>query len=202
MKIFATILPVALLQTALASSSGKGLEITPGYNVDMVYDKKAGQVTFTFVIPDQTWAGIVLGGKDMNNTNMIQVAADGDKSSFSDLYSTGGFQPSPADTSAVTGAFTQANGEVTFTLHRPLDPMDDQHYALKLDTLTQFALAVNSKSPDVAQPHDIIKPFKASISSKGVGLAAASTPTAGTKDAASLFTTLSLSVIAVAYTLF
>ena len=54
-----------------AASTGKGLEVTPGYNVDMKYNADTEMVDFTFVLPDNTWFGFGLGSKDMFDVNMI-----------------------------------------------------------------------------------------------------------------------------------
>ena len=57
----------------------------------MAYDEYNDTVDFTFVVPDQTWMGVVLGGRRMFNVNMIAVVADGENSYFNDLYSIGEF---------------------------------------------------------------------------------------------------------------
>lgn len=54
-----------------AKSSGTGLEVFDGYNIDIVYKEEDNKIHFTFVIPDQTWLGIVLGGRTMYGTDCI-----------------------------------------------------------------------------------------------------------------------------------
>ena len=50
-------------QFTCAASTGKGLEVFPGFNVDMKYNKDTEMVDFTVVIPDNTWMGVILGSK-------------------------------------------------------------------------------------------------------------------------------------------
>ena len=50
-------------------------------------------MTFTAVIPNKTWLGIVLGGYSMVNSDMILFSANGASSKFFDLYSDGYFMP-------------------------------------------------------------------------------------------------------------
>ena len=76
-----------------ARSSGKGQELMDGYNIDVQWNEKTSIVTFTAVIPDQTWLGIVLGSFSHNNSDMIQFSANGNKSKFYDLHSQGYFVP-------------------------------------------------------------------------------------------------------------
>ena len=66
-----------LLHFASAASTGKGLEVFPGFNVDIKYNKDSDMVDFTVVIPDNTWMGIILGTKSMIDSDMITFVADG-----------------------------------------------------------------------------------------------------------------------------
>ena len=50
----------ALLQASLARSSGTGWEVQPGFNLNWILSDPT-TVTFTFVIPDNTWMGLMLG---------------------------------------------------------------------------------------------------------------------------------------------
>ena len=79
----------ALSQFASAASSGSGLEVFPGFNVDMKYNKDTEMVDFTVVIPDNTWMGIVLGSSQMIDSDIITFVADGTSSQFIDNWSTG-----------------------------------------------------------------------------------------------------------------
>ena len=70
MKFFVGVLISSL---GAAASSGTGMEVFPGFNLDMTFNSKTSLVEFTFVIPDGTWMGLVLGSSGMINANMIQV---------------------------------------------------------------------------------------------------------------------------------
>ena len=87
----------ALLANAVsaeAESATKGLELAPGFNFDAKYNNITSNIDMTFVVPDNTWFGVVLGAQDMWNSNMVQVVADGDNSKVLDLHSTKpGMQP-------------------------------------------------------------------------------------------------------------
>jgi hypothetical protein len=65
-----------------AFSSGTGLEVSDGFNINIKYNSQTQLVDFTFVVPDGTYMGIILGSKKMANSDMIQVVADGGESYF------------------------------------------------------------------------------------------------------------------------
>ena len=51
----------ALAAMASAKSSGTGKELQDGYNVAVTWDQREEEVTFTVVMPDRTWLGLVIG---------------------------------------------------------------------------------------------------------------------------------------------
>ena len=103
------------------------------------------------MIPDQTWAGLVIGDDGMSNADMIQVVADGSDSKVLDLFSTGYFQPEEKENPAIDWEFEEVDGEVIFKVTRQLAPKNsDQHYVLKLDKEIQFSLTANTRSPSIS----------------------------------------------------
>jgi hypothetical protein len=69
------------------------------------WDEQTDIITFTIVMKNNAWMGIVLGNFSMTNSDMIVFQADGDFSSFHDLYSTGNFVPSPDLVQNLDGSF-------------------------------------------------------------------------------------------------
>jgi hypothetical protein len=53
------------------SSGGKGLEVVEGFNIDIKYNSETTKVDFTFIIPNGTWMGIVLGSNLMMDSDII-----------------------------------------------------------------------------------------------------------------------------------
>ena len=62
---------------ANAISTGIGKEVLAGYNVNAVYDARTEQVVFTFVVPNNSWMGILLGTNQMRKADGIVVSANG-----------------------------------------------------------------------------------------------------------------------------
>jgi hypothetical protein len=115
----------ALLTTvAMARSTGKGQELTNGYNIEVTWNETTSMVTFTAVIPDKTWLGLVLGSFSHVNSDMILFSANGASSKFYDLYSDGYFMPLDDDVNNLSGSFVVSNGEVKFTVQRKMDTGD------------------------------------------------------------------------------
>jgi hypothetical protein len=137
-KMRVGVLAAALVQAAFAKSSGKGLEVFDGYNVDMKWNSKTEEIEYTVVAPGNTVFGFVLGGHTMFDANLIGCVSNGENSFFGDLWSTGEYLASPVTTSALVGGFEQKDGEVIFKFTRPLDPGDDEHYIQELDVETRF----------------------------------------------------------------
>ena len=46
------IFTAAFCNAAMAASSGKGLEILDGFNIDMAYNTTTDMIDYTFVVPD------------------------------------------------------------------------------------------------------------------------------------------------------
>ena len=57
--------------TMATSSGGKGLEVFEGFNIDIKYNSETTKVDFTFIIPNGTWMGIILGSNLMMDSDII-----------------------------------------------------------------------------------------------------------------------------------
>lgn len=132
---FGTAIATAACLAALsaAKSSGTGQELTDGFNIDVTWDEETEIVTFTAVIPNKTWMGIVLGNYSMVNSDMILFSANGSSSKFYDLYSDGYFMPMDDDTNDLTGSFEVLNSEVQFKVSRKIDTGDSQDFLITPD---------------------------------------------------------------------
>jgi hypothetical protein len=111
---FGTAIASFLAALGAAKSSGTGQELTDGFNIDVTWDEKSEIVTFTAVIPNKTWMGIVIGNYSMVNSDMILFSANGSSSRFYDLYSDGYFMPMEDDHNDLTGSFEVLDTEVRF----------------------------------------------------------------------------------------
>ena len=80
---------IIALFTNMAIAHGTGLEIEPGYNIDMwLLDEVT--VQFKVVMKDNSWLGLHLGGVGMElGGDMIRFVAFGEASAVIDEYSTG-----------------------------------------------------------------------------------------------------------------
>ena len=84
MKVFTAALLALISNRAQSVSSGSGKEVSDGFNIAVDWDEKTEVVTFTVVMPDLSWFGIVLGSFSHTNSDMILFSANGDKSKFAD----------------------------------------------------------------------------------------------------------------------
>ena len=84
MKVFTAALLALISNRVESVSSGKGKEVTDGYNIDVDWDEKTEVVTFKVVMQDLSWLGIVLGSFSHTNSDMILFSANGSKSKFVD----------------------------------------------------------------------------------------------------------------------
>jgi hypothetical protein len=84
MKVLTAALLALISNRAQSLSSGKGKEVTDGYNIAVDWDEKTEVVTFTVVMQDLSWLGIVLGSFSHTNSDMILFSANGSKSRFVD----------------------------------------------------------------------------------------------------------------------
>ena len=62
---------------AKADSSGQGLEVHDGFNINFKYDDQLSKVTIDTVQPDGSWFGLLLGTTQMVNADVIVMIADG-----------------------------------------------------------------------------------------------------------------------------
>ena len=106
-----------------ARSTGTGLEIEPGYNINMSLLNEE-TVQFDIVLKDQSWLGIHLGGLGIEKDgDIIRFTADGDDSEFFDEH--GGFTTPRRDFSNdLTATFQVRDGEVIWRVRRKLDTGD------------------------------------------------------------------------------
>lgn len=130
---FGTAIAAFLAGLGAAMSSGTGQELTDGFNIDVTWDEKTEIVTFTAVIPDKTWMGIVIGNTSMVNSDMILFSANGSSSRFFDLYSEGYFMPMEDDQKDLTGQFEELTNEVRFKVSRKIDTGDSKDFLITPD---------------------------------------------------------------------
>jgi len=118
-------------QTNAVRSSGQGKEVQEGYNIDVDWDEETEIVTFTAILQDNSWMGIVLGNFGMTDSDMILFSANGEDSQFYDLYSQGYFMPREDEENNLEGSFIKVGDEVIFTVTRPLDTGDAKDYLIE-----------------------------------------------------------------------
>lgn len=120
----------ALASYAVAKSSGHGKELQDGYNVEVTWDQRSQVVTFTVVMPNLTWLGLVLGSQTHDNSDMILFSANGMSSRFFDLFSEGDFAPFNDINQNLTGDFDLVGNEVKFSVSRKLDTGDPHDFLI------------------------------------------------------------------------
>ena len=120
LPLIATLLALLSLFQA-KQTGGPGLEVFEGFNVDLKYNQGSEKVDFTFILPDKTWLGIILGSQMMKNSDIIQVVADGANSKFYDMHGLNYTAPLLDFSNDLTGSFEYRDGQVTFRLNRELD---------------------------------------------------------------------------------
>ena len=120
----------------------------------MTWDEDTEIVTFTAVIPNKTWLGIVLGGYSMVNSDMILFSANGASSKFFDLYSDGYFMPMDDTKNDLTGSYEIIGNEVKFKIQRKADTGDAEDYVIAGDRTINCAYAVNPFSSDRRSKHN------------------------------------------------
>ena len=77
MKVYQCFVAAMMAGYVSAISTGIGKEVVAGYNVNAVYDAKNEQVVYTFVVPNNSWMGILLGTNIMRKADGIVISANG-----------------------------------------------------------------------------------------------------------------------------
>jgi hypothetical protein len=50
-----------LLSVRAIQTNGTGLEVIEGFNIDIKFNQATQMADFTFIMPDKTWMGVILG---------------------------------------------------------------------------------------------------------------------------------------------
>ena len=145
MKLIHLVLTSLLVSqiACVSKTNGNGIEVFLGFNVDIRYNQATSKADFTFVLPDQTWMGIVLGSQVMADSDIIQVMANGTSSYFIDAHATGQTAPIEDSQRDLEGRYEVVGNKVTFRLSRSMDTYDVNDYVLELDKTIQCAWAIN-----------------------------------------------------------
>merc|ERR1712226_651249 len=146
----------SLLSTnTLAKSSGTGLEVYDGWNLELtLIDEET--IQFDIHMPDNTWLGLNLGGTNMGRgDDMVRFVAQGNDSAWYDEHLKR--RPSEDDEQNLFGSFELIDNEVIFHVQRKLDTGDaDDDFLIPADAPFDMAWAVNYETPDKRKKHQVM----------------------------------------------
>ena len=105
------------------------------FTLKVMGDSTQKEITFTAMIPDQSYLAIAFGS-DMIGADMILWQADGEDSAAYDMWSTNFATPMYDkfdQLKTVVDDGKIGTGTKVFTTKRPYDPMDEQDFLVPLD---------------------------------------------------------------------
>ena len=151
-----TLANLASAQTPVDYSPGTGIELIPGYNVQMRVDEDGSKAIFEVYMKDSSWLGLVLGKANMTpGSDMIQIMADGVNSRVYDKFSQGFISPAEDSNDNLDATFRFFDGDyIRFTIERDLDTGDGEHdFVLPIEQDFQLGWAIHSSSNNLLAKH-------------------------------------------------
>lgn len=144
-------------QCVMGRSRGTGVEISDGYNVQMVIDENdASQVVITVHMVDYSWMGLVLGSGGMGaGSDMIQIVADNTSSRIYDKKSIGYITPIEDPNKDITGTYRLfEDGSARFTIYRKFDTKDENDFVMPIGDEFTLGYAINTSSNKQSSKHN------------------------------------------------